>query len=152
MKSRIAAILLAAVPLMVSANDTAPEMPQWMTGAWSRSQGENWAEEYWTTPRGGIMLGASRSGRDEKLTFWEHMRIVRQDDGKLVFWAIAGDQKPVRFVAVRHAANEIIFDNPDHDYPQRIRYWRDGEQLKARISLIDGSKAGDFAFGPVPIR
>ncbi len=34
-----------------------------------------------------------------------------------------------------------LFANAAHDYPQRIRYWREGETLNAEISLLDGSKA-----------
>lgn len=81
-------------------------------------------------------------------TFWEHMRIERGPDGKLAFVAIAADQQPVRFGAVRAGDKicEIIFENPDHDYPQRIRYWREGDILKAEISLLDGSKAVQFLF------
>lgn len=130
------------------------DMPAWMTGAWERSDGEKWADEYWTPPRGGMMIGASRSGTGDRLGFWEHMRIVREADGALAFWAIAGDQKPVRFLATRSGNSEIIFENPAHDYPQRIRYWREGRELRAEISLADGSKAAPFSFGlmgsPVP--
>jgi hypothetical protein len=33
-----------------------------------------------------------------------------------------------------------VFANPAHDYPQRIRYWLEGNALNAEISRIDGSK------------
>ena len=93
-----------------------------------------------------MMIGASRSGTGDRLGFWEHMRIVREADGALAFWAIAGDQKPVRFVEREKTAEGIVFVNEGHDYPQRIRYWREGRELKAEISLIDGSKAAQFSF------
>jgi len=144
--ARLAAIFLALTPLPALSYDEGAEFPDWMTGAWARSDGENWADEYWTPPRAGIMIGAGRFGKGEKLQFWEHMRIVREADGKLAFWAIAGDQKPVRFVATQKTAEEIVFENPGHDYPQRIRYWREGKELKAQISLIDGSKPVGFSF------
>lgn len=92
------------------------------------------------------MIGASRSGDGEKLLFWEHMRIVREDDGNLAFWAISADQRPVRFGAVRVDQSEILFENPAHDYPQRIRYWHEQDMLKAEIALIDGTKAVQFLF------
>ena len=40
----------------------------------------------------------------------------------------------------------MTFVNPGHDYPQRVRYWREGGALKAEISLIDGSNAMQFTF------
>jgi hypothetical protein len=144
--ARAAAVALILTSSMGYGRDEGTELPKWLTGAWARADGESWAEEYWTSPRAGIMIGASRSGEGEKLQFWEHMRIVREDDGKLSFWAIAGDQKPIRFVSTQKTAEEIVFENPDHDYPQRIHYWREGKVLKAQISLIDGSKPVEFSF------
>jgi Domain of unknown function (DUF6265) len=142
--SGFAMLLLMLMPVGAAAEET--ELPGWMTGAWARSDGDGWADEYWTPPRAGIMIGASRSGKGEVLQFWEHMRIVREADGRLAFWAISADQKPVRFVARQKSADEIIFENAGHDYPQRIRYWREGTLLKAQISLLDGSKPVDFQF------
>lgn len=142
-----AALALFSVP--AAAQPVTHELPSWLSGAWEKTDGDKWADEYWTPPRAGIMIGASRSGNGAKLGFWEHMRIVRETDGTLAFWAIAGDQKPVRFVATKADPREIIFENAQHDYPQRIRYWREGKDLKAEISLIDGSKAGQFSFGPM---
>lgn len=139
-----AMLLLMFMPVGAAAEET--ELPSWMTGAWARSDGESWADEYWTPPRAGIMIGASRSGKGEVLQFWEHMRIVREADSTLAFWAISADQKPVRFVATKKSPEEIIFENAEHDYPQRIRYWREGKLLKAQISLLDGSKPIDFQF------
>ncbi|MGB5019417.1 DUF6265 family protein [Sphingorhabdus sp.] len=138
-------LTLAMASSIAAANTPAP-LPDWMTGAWDKSDGAKWADEYWTPPRAGMMIGASRSGEGEMLEFWEHMRIERGPDGKLAFVAIAADQQPVRFGAVRAGQTEIIFENPDHDYPQRIRYWREGDILKAEISLLDGSKAVQFLF------
>jgi Domain of unknown function (DUF6265) len=146
MRILLAALVLALTPVAGAACEEGRELPEWMTGAWGREDDTGWADEYWTPARGGMMIGASRSGKGEKLTFWEHMRIEKEADGTIVFWAIAGDQKPVRFVAREKTAEEIVFVNPDHDYPQRIHYWREGKALNAEISLIDGSKAVQFSF------
>lgn len=124
----------------------AQEMPGWMTGAWQQEDGEGWSDEYWTPLRGDMMIGASRSGTGEKLNFWEQMRIQKEDDGAVVLWAVSGDQKPVRFAATVSGENAIVFENAGHDYPQRIHYWREGSELKAEISLIDGSKPVQFRF------
>jgi hypothetical protein len=137
-------LMLASGPVL--AGESAAELPGWMAGAWEQQDGSGWADEYWTPARAGMMIGASRAGKGEKLTFWEHMRIVKEADGRIAFWAIVGDQKPVRFVADNISANAITFVNPDHDYPQRIRYWREGAELKAEIALMDGSQAVQFSF------
>ncbi len=117
-----------------------------MSGNWTNIDGEKWSEENWLSPRGNMMLGNSWSGQGDAVGFWEQMRIEREADGNVVFWAVAGDQKPIRFVAKRNDKQSITFENPAHDYPQRIRYWRAGNKLLAEISLIDGSKPVQFAF------
>ena len=43
----------------------------------------------------------------------------------------------------------IEFTNPAHDYPQRIRYWREGDKLIAEIALIDGKRAVSWTYEPV---
>ena len=137
-------ILITSAPAFALSD--ALVMPAWMTGAWAYEDQNSWADEYWTPPRGDMMIGASRSGTGETLDFWEQMRIQKEDDGAVVLWAVSGDQRPVRFKATVSAENSIVFENPDHDYPQRIYYWREGKELKAEISLMDGSKAVQFSF------
>lgn len=148
MRKFLAAIIISSslFPAATFAFSDAPEMPRWMTGAWGHEDKEGWADEYWTPLRGDMMIGASRSGKGETLNFWEQMRIQKEADGAVVFWAVSGDQKPVRFEATVSAENSIVFENANHDYPQRIHYWRDGHELKAEISLIDGTKAVQFSF------
>jgi hypothetical protein len=40
----------------------------------------------------------------------------------------------------------VRFEDRSHDYPQRVRYWRDGEALLAEISMLDGTKAMRWRF------
>ena len=49
------------------------------------------------------------------------------------------DRTPFHWVASR--SRDVTFVNAAHDYPQRIRYWREGKELVAEISLKDGTKA-----------
>lgn len=140
--------LAAAAPLMASEGGAA--LPGWMAGAWEQVDGSGrWADEYWTPPRGGTMIGAARIGRGEALGLFEHTRIVRKADGTLSFFAQPRGAPASEFPMVARDATMIEFANPAHDYPQRIRYWRDGDRLKARIALMDGSKAHDWDYAPV---
>ena len=79
----LAALALFCVP--AAAQPVNHALPSWMAGAWEKTDGEKWADEFWTPPRAGIMIGASRSGDGAKLGFWEHMRIMREADGALAF-------------------------------------------------------------------
>ncbi len=123
--------------------------PNWMAGAWIETKGESWIEEFWTPMRGGIMIGAGRSGKSDVLLSWESTRIERGVDGVLTFWGSPKGVKPVPFRMASSTTTEIVFANPAHDYPQRIRYWMDGKQLNAETSFIDGSKVMRWNYSPM---
>lgn len=124
-------------------------LPGWMAGSWAQIDGDHWTEEYWTPPRAGIMLGSGRNGRGETLAEWESTRIEIGEDGKPVFIASPRGGTAVRFPMVSSSPSEIVFANPAHDYPQRIRYWRQGDGLMAEIALIDGNKARQWRYRPI---
>jgi hypothetical protein len=106
-------------------------------------------EEFWTQPRGGVMLGASREGQGEILRTWEAIRIVRKGDGTLAYVPMPNGGAPVEFAMVKQDDSSIEFANPAHDFPQRIRYWREGDTLHAEIALIDGSRAIAWSYSPM---
>ncbi len=140
------AAALAAAPL---AAQPQAAFPSWMAGAWAVTDGDRWTEEFWTHARGGVMIGASREGRGETLRTWESIRILRKPDGSLAYIPMPNGGPPVEFAMVRQDERSIEFANPAHDFPQRIRYWRDGNGLHAEIALIDGSRAVSWSYTPL---
>ena len=143
------ALLLTSASHAETPVTTPAPPPSWMAGAWSETKGERWTEEFWTPERGGVMLGAGRSGESEKLGIFEHTRIVRKTDGTFSFFAQPFGMPPVEFPMVARDAAMIEFANPAHDYPQRVKYWREGKLLRAQVSLIDGSKRESWSFAPM---
>jgi hypothetical protein len=144
-------LILAAV----SAGDARPvALPDWMAGCWEHRSQDRWTEECWTVPRGGIMLGNGRSGTGGVLDSWEVMQIelVETDDpviDPLTFYGAPKGQNRTAFSWDRSSkAPGITFVNAGHDYPQRIRYWRDGKDLMAEVSLAGGSKAQRWRYAP----
>jgi hypothetical protein len=113
----------------------------WMAGDWVREADGRWTEESWTRPRGGLMLGHSRSGRGEAVREFEYLRLQAGADGTIAYVAQPGGRAPVAFALVGHDTASATFENAAHDYPQRIRYARKGDVMTATISLLDGSKA-----------
>jgi len=126
--------------LMTAVASQAPALPAFMTGCWNLVEGNNWTQECWMEPKGGLMLGASREGTGDRLKSWEQLRVELGADGKVVLWASPQGRQAVRFEGARTTASTIEFVNAKHDYPQRIRYELKGGKLEAEISLIDGSR------------
>jgi len=127
-----------SVALLLAA--ASPELPGWMAGCWEQKSGDRWTEECWTIPRAGMMMGSSRSGRGDQLREWEIMQIVLDPAAGMGFFGAPKGMNRTRFAWTASDAPGLSFVNPAHDYPQRIRYWREGEDLLAEISLLDGSK------------
>ena len=148
MKKLLPLALLFAAPL--GAQTLAqPTLPGWLAGTWAMEDGANWSDELWTDPRGGIMVGIGRSGFGPQLKSVEVTRIVTRKDGSLAYVAEVDGQPPVEFPLVLISAEAIEFANPAHDFPQRIRYWRQGKLLMAEISMLDGSQAMRWNYRPV---
>jgi len=132
---------LAAASPAVPVDDLA-----WLAGQWASETGDRWTEESWTPPRGGVMLGHSRTGRGDVMREFEFLRIAADADGALAYIAQPQGGAAVAFALVRQEGRSATFENPGHDYPQRIHYVRDGDTLTATISRIDGSKPMRWTF------
>ncbi|EQB14355.1 DUF6265 family protein [Sphingobium lactosutens] len=139
------ALLLSLLP---SEKAWADELPEWLTGEWVQQRGDRWAEEVWTLPRGGTMIGVGRNGRGESLLGWEVIRIVRDGAGQVMLHAAPDGGPETPFKLVEQGVRDISFANPDHDYPQRIRYWREGRLLMAETSRMDGSQTQSWTYSP----
>lgn len=102
----------------------------WLSGCWQGEAGE----ECWLAPRDGLMMAVNRApARDGEPPFFELLRIVEDDEG-LLFLAQPGGVSPaVPFRAVELGDHRVVFANPEHDFPQRLTYWREGERLRVRV-------------------
>lgn len=139
-----------------SAAQAKAEALGWLTGTWEaeRSGAEGaqpaWTDESWTTPRGGMLVGIGRRGVGHRLGMWEVMRIATDAAGQTALHVTMDDGSSTSFALVRSAAREAVFENPAHDYPQRIGYRRTADGLEAWISRIDGSSERRWSFRAAP--
>lgn len=140
--SRVAAAALAALLLdgaVRAADAPSIEALDWLSGDWVSEGDARWTEEHWTHPRGGAMLGLGRSGKEARMVGFELMRITTESDGGIVFWGAPGGRRPVPFRLVSQDGTEVAFENPQHDFPKRITYKREGDRLTATVSGGDES-------------
>lgn len=113
----------------------------WIAGCWrqSNSGGTRIVDEQWMEPRGGIMLGMSRTVRGDSVLEFEQLRIFARD-GRLVYHAVPSGQEPADFEAKSTSDSSVTFENPTHDFPQRIIYRRRGTD--SLIARIEGTRNG----------
>jgi len=86
------------------------------------------------------MLGVSRTVKGGKTIETEFLRMTANENGQLVYIALPSRQKETSFVLVRATEKEMVFENLQHDFPQRIIYRRvTADRMAARI---EGLRAG----------
>ena len=117
-----------------------PEMTKlgWISGCW-KATGNLQSEEHWTKLDGQSMLGMGRTIANGKTVFFEFLQIREQPDG-IFYIAQLNGGAPVSFKLVKVNDSEAIFENPEHDFPQRISYQRviDGSLM----AVIEGQEKG----------
>ena len=121
---------------------------EWLAGDWVGVRGKSSIEERWTPALGGSMFGVSRTVRTEsdRLTAFEYLRVAERDGG-LVYVAQPGGRPPTSFLLTELSATRAVFENPRHDFPQRIVYeLGDDGGLTASIGFGKGGKPQAFEF------
>jgi Domain of unknown function (DUF6265) len=115
------------------------ERLEWFSGCWMADDGKERIEEVWMKPAGQSMLGMSRTVAGGKTVFTEHIQI-RENNDQMAYVVSLGMSKPVVFKLLKVSENEVVFENPTHDFPQRIIYRR--ESTDALFARIEGAEKG----------
>lgn len=119
----------------------------WLRGCWLATSGSTEVEEVWLAPKGGIMLGVSRTVRAGTATGHELLRLHPQG-GKLVLSAHPSGQSPADFGLSHASPGRLRFENPSHDFPRAIEYERvAADSLLARVFSEVGSNEPSFVLG-----
>ncbi|HPF26998.1 MAG TPA: DUF6265 family protein [Steroidobacteraceae bacterium] len=128
---------LAALP-MDAADHTAIESLAWLTGHWTYAREGATNEELWLPADAGLMLGVNRSITAAGKRSFEQLRIEERAAGVFLI-AAPGGEDPTEFKLTSSAPRRALFENPEHDFPQRIHYERVDDTLRARV---EGSADG----------
>ncbi len=104
-----------------------------MAGHWTARLGRANFEELWLPPAGGAMIGLSRTIAASRMVEFEYLRIVQRPDG--VYYVAQPNGRPATdFRLTQSQAQQAVFSNPAHDFPQVITYTRsDPNTLRASI-------------------
>ena len=118
----------------------------WLHGCWLSEAGPRTVEEQWMAPRGGSMLGMSRTVQDGNLREYE-LIVIRQTAGALAYEAHPSGQPTATFTMKELGDSSVLFENLQHDFPQRIGYRRDApDRLTAWIEGTSGGRTRRVEF------
>lgn len=146
MSVRIIAIsIFIACPLLAFSESEEPvsiDQLTWLSGCWASDGAETGSGEQWMRPAGGVMLGMSRFVHGGKAVAFEFIRIFEDEDGSLTFFAAPSGQPSHAFGLASISADEVVFSDPQHDFPQRILYRLiEPDRLLGRIEGISKGEA-----------
>lgn len=119
----------------------------WLQGKWEgASQDLNFFEE-WKPSQENVLdgFGGGISGKDT--VFSEKIKIEERADGIFYVPTVKENGGAVDFKFTGYKNDSIVFENPQHDFPQRIIYFRlPNNKLYACIDGLENGKYNRIAF------
>lgn len=136
----IVVFVLLALPVQTAARqvDSLDELA-WIEGEWQRTVSDAVAIERWRLTEAGL-VGEGAVVRDGEERHTEALLLVAM--GSDVFYIARPPENPypVAFRLVSSEADTFVFENPTHDFPQRIVYRRTAPD--AMTAVIEGPGEG----------
>ena len=97
-------------------------------------------------PAGTSMIGAGRTVKNGKTTDYEFLRIEQREDAIYYIAKPRANAQETAFKLKTWSGNDFVFENPEHDFPQRILYKVNGNSLAARIEGTRNGKSSGINF------
>jgi hypothetical protein len=116
----------------------------WLLGTWKLKSDKVILFEKWTRTNDSSFAGINYRIMKQDTIVNEHVTL--QSNGPYIYYIpTVSDQNnalPILFNMVYHAADSIVFENKDHEFPQHIRYKKiTNQEIRASI---DGTLNGKF--------
>lgn len=149
----ICAMLMVVAPTGAGTATTTPAAAlaelAWLAGCWEDSSDRHLRQEQWLQPLGGTMIGMSRTVVSGRTVEYEFLQI-RVDGDKLLYIARPSGQAETTFTAVAVSSTQAVFENLDHDFPQRIIY--EPGPADSLLASIEGQRDGRMRRIEFPLR
>ena len=144
----LVAIMAFSIQLILKAQDEKPILNDlsWLSGCWDNGDSLRRYEEQWMKPAGTSILGVSRTVAKGRTVAYEFLRIQKQASGDIYYVAQPSGQVQDSFKLAKYDKRALFFENPQHDFPQRIIYRLNGNLLIARIEGTSKGKQKGFDF------
>ena len=119
----------------------------WLSGCWESNHNGREINEQWMKPSGQTMLGMGRIVANGKTVESEFVQIRQESDGALYYVAKPSGQSAASFKLIKLQNREATFENPEHDFPQRVIYRLEaGGSLFARVEGTSKGKMRGFDY------
>ena len=147
---------------LIACNDSSKSLPannysrtkgfDWLEGTWENQSKEGTLTESWEKMNDSTFNGQSYFVTGTDTSFPESISLV-QRNGELLFIPVVKDQNNglgISFRLITMNEKDLIFENAEHDYPQRISYHHVSND--SLIAEISGNKGGELKSDQFPMR
>jgi hypothetical protein len=155
-------IICTTLWALAACNDSSKSLPtnnysrtkgfDWLQGTWENQSKEGTLTEAWEKLNDSTFSGNSYFVTGTDTSFSESISLV-QRNGELLYIPAVKDQNDglgVSFRLITMNENDIIFENAEHDYPQRISYHHVSKD--SLIAEISGNNGGELKSEQFPMR
>lgn len=115
---------------------------EWLIGTWENKTPKGSVYETWNKISETEFAGKSYIIKEKDTLVFENIRLAQEQDGLFYIPIVKkqNDGLPVRFATKTISETQLVFENPQHDFPQIISYTKiTSDSLVAEIS---GNKNG----------
>lgn len=129
------------------------EKMSWLVGEWENKMPDGILTETWTKANDSTFTGKTLFIRDKDTLHSEEIVLTQKGETLLYIPTVKGqnDNKPVEFkITESKIENEFAFENPKHDYPQKIVYKKVNETNL--VATISGKQQGKSSSESYPMK
>ncbi|HMQ05684.1 MAG TPA: DUF6265 family protein [Saprospiraceae bacterium] len=142
--SKLLAIIISAILVFswVKDADHGMNKARWLEGLWENKTPKSSIYEEWKRVNNKEMSAINYIVKDGDTIVLEELRIVSVDN-QLQYISKVRNQnqgQAVTFIQSYLSETEMIFENPDHDFPQQIKYVRVNQD--SLVASIHGLRNG----------
>lgn len=116
---------------------------EWLIGTWENKTAKGSIFETWNKISDNEFSGKSYLVKEKDTVVFETIQVVQEQD-LLFYIPLVKNQNnglPVRFTGNTISETQLIFENPQHDFPQKISYTKfKSDSLVAEISGIQNGQ------------
>lgn len=146
-KAALFLIYCTALSLMPS-----HEMPEWLIGTWENNTHRGKVYESWQKAAYGRLHGKSFAVQSGDTLVFETVLLTKEQDVLYYIPTVPNQNhgQAVRFKSTKITADQLTFENPEHDFPQIITYTR--IHRDSLVAEISGIRQGQVRKQTFPMR
>lgn len=118
------------------------EKAKWLLGNWENVTKESDSREIWQQTNDSTLNAESYVTVGKDTVFYEKIELVERHDSLLYIVSVRDQnkEKPVTFYQTQSTEKQVVFENPKHDFPNKIEYKQINKD--SIVGIIYGSDKG----------